>query len=162
MQFIPIENLIYSSQKESIDFLFQYDLLKKLNKDVRSVLTHFLITKIHETLNENVYFVFNQIPSCLELCEYFDCEKLQLFYKKLLVKINKMVNYRIVMLEKDIMFPHEVDDTEELSFWFGEFYDEFITQTSKTNSKNTTMFKKFLKEKNLFELQEKFQMRKII
>ena len=48
-----------------------------------------------------------------------------------------MLNYKIIVLETDVMFPHEVDDTEELSFWFGEFYDEFLLQTNKSIAINS-------------------------
>jgi hypothetical protein len=98
----------------------------------------------------------------LELCEYFDYNKLNIYINALLKKLNRIFNHKIIILETDLVYPHQIDDTEELSFWYGEFYDIFVTETNKTTKNNTTRLKKFLEKNSLIELQETFNYKKII
>lgn len=162
ISFHPLETLIYKQQINIINFLHSFGLLGKLNSDSKRVITHFILNQINESLQDNTFFTYSELPENIELCEYFSYEKLSKFINKLLQKINPMINYKIIFIKPTTFYPHIIDDLEELSFWYGDFYDSFIIQTNKSDNRNTTKFKKFLEKNSLYELQDKFNYRKII
>jgi len=161
IHFIPLEGILYQKQVEISNFLFDYDI-KKLDINAKRIITHYILTEISEKMNDSTYFTYSIVPKSLELCECLSWEKLNKFINSLFIKINKMINYKIIFINEHLMYPHTIDTLEELSFWYGSFYDEFIVQTQKNNNKNTTQFKKFLHKNNLIELKEKFDYKKII
>lgn len=161
MIFYPIENIINTCQVPTINFLDDWHLLNKWSLDTKKVFTHFFITEMSRLLDTVDYFVFTEIPKCLEFFEIFEYSKFSVFFEKFIRKLKKMLNNRIIIITP-MVYPHCIESEEELSFWYGEFYDEYVVQTNRQIPDNIKQFKKFLNKYSLIELQKTFNVRKLI
>lgn len=162
MTLYPLENVIHTCQIPTINFLDEWGIIGKWNTDTKRVFLHFFLKEIHSLLDTVDYFVFSEVPKCLELFEYIESSKFIKFFERFIRKLSKLLTRRIVIISPTVIYPHIIEDEEELSFWYGEFYDELRVQTNREEKDNIKQIKKYFQKHSFTELQTTFQTKKLI
>jgi len=151
MKFYPFENILYSCQIPTLNFLDNFQLKIKWNKDFKKILTHFILKEIQNQLSEHDYIVYTEIPKCLELFEFIEHDKILKYINTLFRKLKKILGNKILILPGNMVYPHEIENEEELAFWYGEFYDFYNIQKNDYNPNAIGNLKKYCLKHGLLE-----------
>jgi hypothetical protein len=122
--FQSVDEFLFSIEKEVIDTLYDYNLLIKLERNVKKIIFYFFVKRLSDKLNANNDLLFyhdTHLSDDHELFTHFDKEKLTVFINKICQKLKKVTN-RIFFHKKKITLPSQAL-TNELE---GSVIDEVL------------------------------------
>jgi hypothetical protein len=91
-EFILLEDFFKSWQAEYINLLDQCGLLGKFTPDCKKLLMYMFITKLNNTIHDSkcLFYHIETLSPCLEIFDYIEFQKFNIFFNKLALKIRKL------------------------------------------------------------------------
>jgi len=148
-KFISIDDFLFSIETQIINFLYDYDLLKKFDKNVKKIIFYFFVKNFCESLTMHSDLLFHHdrtFSKNHELFIYFDHEKLIPYLNKICIKLKKLTNHIFYTSNKNNIPDYSIID--ELD---GSIIDEIMT-LKLGKPVNFQQLKNLLNENNLKDL----------
>jgi hypothetical protein len=146
--FQSIDNFLFSIEEGLIELLYQHDLLKKFDANVKKVIFYVFVKSISERLNDTdlLFYHNGTLSDNHELFHYFDREKLEIYINKLCHKVKNTTN-KLFFLKQKITLPpksliHDLD---------GSVIDEIFILKEK-RPVDPRVLKDFLEKNHLKDL----------
>ncbi len=147
--FESIDRFLSSIEVEIINYLFEYDLLGKFDKDAKKVVFYIFVKNISESLNirptTHLFYHDSHFSDTHELFLYYQREEVEKYIETIIKKLKKNTN-RIVIFKRKTTLPNQsfISDLD------GSVVDEILLLQQK--SVDLKGLKEFLKEHHLKDL----------
>ena len=113
--FESIDHFLFSIEREIVEILYEHDLLRKFDANVKKVIFYMFLNSISERLNDTdlLFYHSGTLSDLHELGQYFDKSKLDNYINKLCITIKKSTN-KLFFLKQKITLPtksliHDLD-----------------------------------------------------
>lgn len=153
--FLSIDEFLKSFEKELMDMLYDYDLLKKFSRDAKKVIFYVFFNKLNERLSNHKLLLYHNhvLNSDHEMLQYYSEKDLNTFINKICAKTKKLT-HRLIFIKSDRQLPKKshINDLD------GEVIDQviLINNEKPTNLKD---LKEFLETINLTDLFQNMSLR---
>lgn len=145
MTFFPMETILVNCQNQCIDLLNDCKLLNKWNKDVKAIFLFVFLKEWENSLQSYDFITLSRLPEIIDLFAFIPKEKITKLLNQTIQKLKKYYSDRLIIISSDIMIPSEIENHDEMCFWYGSFYDEFIKQIQHPSAKTIQLRKKYIK-----------------